>query len=136
LFFSHLTACWVCGSHFVLDGSTLAVKPWDKGVAGHESPCVFVLATKRQGLLPWRFFVGHPAIIKTEETSMRLSKRTLARTMVSAAILAVTSGLAMAEGTLKVGLLSILEGPLLYLAKMAYAVQNWRSSKKGELLAG
>mgnify|MGYP003353751728 FL=1 len=42
---------------------------------------------------------------------MRLSKRTLTKTMVSDAILAASSGFAMAEGTLKVGLLSILEGP-------------------------
>jgi len=42
---------------------------------------------------------------------MQLSKRTLARTVISAAILAATTGFAFAEGTLKVGLLSILEGP-------------------------
>ena len=42
---------------------------------------------------------------------MHSSKRTLARTVISAAILAATTGFAFAEGTLKVGLLSILEGP-------------------------
>ncbi|NBS76279.1 MAG: ABC transporter substrate-binding protein [Betaproteobacteria bacterium] len=42
---------------------------------------------------------------------MYSSKRTLARTVISAAILAATTGFAFAEGTLKVGLLSILEGP-------------------------
>ena len=42
---------------------------------------------------------------------MHLSKRTLARTAISVAILAATTGFAFAEVTLKVGLLSILEGP-------------------------